>query len=384
MKRNSRNTNKTNPLLLKAQCMLSSYKKSTGAVTCITDHNHLTIPEIFDEITNDKITCLYCIKHQMNIQVNKSEDLIHNPCKALHVNNMKEAFTAGESSCYKCDLGFMFWTSPVFSGKNYIGSLTGSGFICGDKNETAEKMEILSKGEVKKQELLKYLSKFPETNKQHVKAMSELLLVCAESVSHDSSYQETLKRRNRQQEKITKVPENNQTAMLAPPAIPTTEAAPVIPAQTTKAPIYPTEKEKAFLKAVNSGSTEKSVKLLYELLDSILLMYPGDFRKIQYRVMELSIILSRTDNAYNILSDKNHQFIKSIEEAKNLEELVDNVHLMTEHMTNDAFAFKGIRHVSALKKADRFIQSNFTRKISLEDIAAAAGLSSPYFSTVFR
>ena len=369
MKKTTKDSNKTNPLLLKAKNMLSSYVKSTGAITCITDHNHITIPEIFNEITSDNITCLYCIKHQLNMQINKNEDYILHPCKDLHIDNMKKSFKAGGSSCYKCDLGFIFWTSPVFSGKQYIGSLTGSGFMCGDINKTAEKMELLGKGTVKKQDIIKYLARYPQTDKEHVKAMAELMLVCAESVSLDSSYQETLIRRNEQQKKIMKEPEKNKNP------------AAVQPAQVLE---YPAEKEKAFLKAVNCGSAEKSIKLLYDLLESIISMFPGDFQKIQYQVMELAIILSRTENTYNFFSYKNHQSIKSIEEAKNMEELVDTIHLMTERMTNDAFAFKGIRHVSALKKADRFIQSNYTRKISLEEIAAAAGLSAPYFSTVFR
>ena len=367
----NKSENQTDPILLKAKCMLSSYVKSTGAITCITDHNHITIPEIFDEITSDNITCLYCMKHQLNMQINKHEDYKLHPCRTLHIDNMKKSLAEGGSSCYTCDLGFTFWTSPVYSGRQYIGSLTGSGFICGDKNEIADKMELLGKGAVKKQEILNFLSKYPQKDKQHVKAMAELMLVCAETVSHDSTYQETLKRRNEQQRKIIKNPEKTNGK--------NTASAPASQAQK-----YPAEKEKAFLKSVSCGDMEKSLKLLYDLLETFLLMYPNDFKKIQFRVMELAIILSRTENTYNFLSYKNNQYIKSIERAVNLDELVDTIYLMTEYMTGEAFSFKGIRHTSALKKADRFIQSNYTRKLSLDEIAAASGLSAPYFSTIFR
>jgi AraC-like DNA-binding protein len=41
-------------------------------------------------------------------------------------------------------------------------------------------------------------------------------------------------------------------------------------------------------------------------------------------------------------------------------------------------------HASALRKAERFIWENYTRKTSLQEIAATAGLSAPYFSTIFK
>ena len=371
MKKNqnvNKTKSKTNPQLLMARSMLSSYAASTGAIVCITDQNYLTIPEIFEEITTKKIVCLYCIKHQLNIQINNNQDYTQHPCRELHISEMKKTINTGCSSCYKCDLGFIFWTSPVYSGKRYIGSLTGSGFLHGDKNETAEKMELLGKGTVNKQELLETISIYPQADEQQIRALAELMLICAESVSRDSVYQETLKRRNEQQKKISAIPEILRKKYPA----------------GTKQYQYHTEMEKDFLKAVHCGDTDKSLYLLYNLLGSILLMYPGDFRNIQFRIMELAIILSRTENAYNIYSFKNHQYIKSIEEAKNLEDLVDTIHLMTEYLTEEAFSFKGIRHISALKKADQYIQNNFSRKLSLEEIAEASGLSAPYFSTIFR
>ena len=48
------------------------------------------------------------------------------------------------------------------------------------------------------------------------------------------------------------------------------------------------------------------------------------------------------------------------------------------------FSFHGVRHFSALRKAERYIWKNYTRKLSLQEIAEASGLSAPYFSTVFK
>jgi AraC-like DNA-binding protein len=53
-------------------------------------------------------------------------------------------------------------------------------------------------------------------------------------------------------------------------------------------------------------------------------------------------------------------------------------------MSTQIFSFQGVRHASALRKAERFIWENYTRKISLQEIADASGLSAPYFSSVFK
>jgi AraC-like DNA-binding protein len=53
-------------------------------------------------------------------------------------------------------------------------------------------------------------------------------------------------------------------------------------------------------------------------------------------------------------------------------------------MAGQIFSFQGIRHASALRKAERYIWENYTRKISLREIAAASGLSAPYFSSIFK
>jgi AraC-like DNA-binding protein len=53
-------------------------------------------------------------------------------------------------------------------------------------------------------------------------------------------------------------------------------------------------------------------------------------------------------------------------------------------MSGEIFAFHGVRHYSALRKAERFIWENYTRKVNLREIADVSGLSAPYFSTIFK
>jgi YesN/AraC family two-component response regulator len=101
------------------------------------------------------------------------------------------------------------------------------------------------------------------------------------------------------------------------------------------------------------------------------------------------VLLSRAaitaDNSEdNKLLENNNRYLRRIQEAQNIKELTEELHLIIERMAGPIFSFQGIRHASALRKAERFIWDNYTHKISLQEIAEASGLSAPYFSTIFK
>jgi AraC-like DNA-binding protein len=153
-------------------------------------------------------------------------------------------------------------------------------------------------------------------------------------------------------------------------------------------PEYPLAKENDLLEAVSKGDAAMARHILNEILSILLYCYPEDFKIIQFRALELAVLLSRSENtalsASNSFSFTVQQFFKPLEEADNTEELIDILHLMTQHLAEQAFSFQGIPHLSALKRAERYIQNNFSRKLSLKEIAAISGLSPPYFSTIFK
>jgi YesN/AraC family two-component response regulator len=98
-------------------------------------------------------------------------------------------------------------------------------------------------------------------------------------------------------------------------------------------------------------------------------------------------MLSRTGaNSENSeeLVEANTRYVKRIEDSKTVDEVTGNMRLILDQMAGKLFSFQGVRHASALRKAERFIWENFSRKISLKEIADVSGLSAPYFSTIFK
>jgi len=115
---------------------------------------------------------------------------------------------------------------------------------------------------------------------------------------------------------------------------------------------------------------------------------PGQFKYIQLRVIELVVLISRAEispvKSGNLSMEINSQNLKMVQEAKTVEELTDILHTIVDRVSGTISSFKGIPHAAALRKAENYILENFTRKVSLKEISNVAGLSPPYFSTIFK
>ncbi|MDR1107258.1 MAG: helix-turn-helix domain-containing protein [Treponema sp.] len=362
---------KTDPVLLKAYSLLKTYAMGTGSMVCVHDASFLPIPEMMSEIMTDKNICLLCAKYRNGTAARERGDLAASPCTEMHIGAMKEAFRHKGSYTYTCELGFAFWTSPVYSDGRFIGALLGTGYRSGDEEKAGELFRQYSSGKISEEVFREKIARFPRADTEKIRALAELLHICAESLSTgNEDYHETLRRRAEQQAGLSaQIEKLGNRHFSAPPA-------------------YPIEKERELLAAVHRGENEKTKELLSEILAVILFTNPGDFKYLQCRATELAALIFRTDvnpgKADKPLPETDSACIRRIQESKSLEELTDVLYLSAERMTEQVFSFREIRHAAALRRAERYILENYTRKISLKEIAEASDLSAPYFSTIFR
>jgi AraC-like DNA-binding protein/ligand-binding sensor protein len=366
-------SSRTDPILIKAYKMLSVYAQATGTMISVHDHTYMPIPEMFEDMITEKNICLFCTKYRTGTEVKKLQDLNENPCKEMHDNAIKESLMHGGSHIYTCDMGFVFWTSPIYKEGRFIGGIVGTGFLSVNKEETINRICTMGRGEANPEEIRQRIDAFPQIDGEKAKALAEIMLLYAESLSTGSEdYHETLRRRAEQQENLTACLEELKAQY--PQGVPP--------------PGYPLDKERMLLAALRRGDHETGKKILNELLAILLFSNPDHFKNIQFRAVELVVLLSRADinpgYTEKAVLETNNYYLKRIQEAQTIEELTDVLHITVERMAGQIFSFQGIRHASALRKAERFIWENYTRKISLQEIAEASGLSAPYFSTIFK
>jgi YesN/AraC family two-component response regulator len=236
-----------------------------------------------------------------------------------------------------------------------------------------ENLFTISRGLIPREEAERRLEIVPEKSQDEIKAMAHLLLTCAEQISRSpEAYHEILKRRAQQQAKLLDQIETLKNQYPSGELV----------------PCYPLEKERLLMASLRQGDNDAARKALDELLALLFFSNPDNFKFMQYRAIELVVLLSRaavtSGNTEDALLEMNNQFLMDIQEAQNTEELIDMLYQVVDSMTGQIFSFRGVRHASALRKAERYIWENYTRKLSLQEVATASGLSAPYFSTVFK
>jgi AraC-like DNA-binding protein/ligand-binding sensor protein len=361
------------PLLLKAEEVLRSYENATNIVVSVLDKDGRSVGEIrYDRMLS---FCAICKQYRFKPDpVLRDEEY---PCTRMHTNGIGEAQKAGGIYIYMCELGFMFWTSPIFSSGRSMGALIAGGILGVEKVKAIENICTMTGDKISREEAGKLLIDIPERSPEEIKSLAQLLLLCAEQVSRGTEdYKETVSRRAEQETYLS-----NQIHLLKNKYA-HSDRYPGYPG-------YPLDKERMLLAALRRGDSDTGGKILNELLEILHVSSPDNFQFMQLRAIELVVLLSRASMTPDRSEDEtilenNNRCIRRIQEARNAEELTAILHLIVERMSAQIFSFQGIRHAAALRRAERFIWENYTRKISLREIADASGLSAPYFSSVFK
>ena len=335
------------------QKMLSVYCRATGSKTRQYDHYLRLQSDIFEENSIESDVCRHCPMF--------SSDLKNEPCRELHINAIEESTRSGGIEIYSCRMGLMFWTSPLFNEGCYAGSLRGSGYV--RKNAEVDTGQASGKFSEK-------ISSMNRVDGDKIKSMAEMLLLCAASLSHGAeNYHDMLRRRADQQQNIKTRLER-------------------LKAEGETTPGYPLNHEQRLVTALRNGDADTAASCLNDLLAILLFTNQDNFKYIQLRALELTALLPRAVNnsGYERNSAPHNNFlsVKQVKKAKTFEELTDTLHSQVKSLAGTIAPFRGIPHAAAMRKAERHIQENFTRKISLSEIASVAGLSAPYFSTIFK
>ena len=380
MRENKIKTNERNDFIEnfmeKAARIMSDYNQATGSCTCIYDRAFK--PKFFGkaitECSPENKICSYCNKFNSGTNNNHESS----PCHDMHVNAIKEANKKGSFHIYQCCYGLLFWTSPIYTEGVFSGAIRGSGFYT-DNNKPVDIFSnandnfVMCNSEIPNEELKERISSLPAADGDKVQSLAEMMQLCAESLSSGSEdYHEIIRRRAQQQETISKIID---------------ELKQQYPVNAEKLG-YPLEKEKVLLSTLRKGENTEAKRILNELLAILFFTNPGQFKYVQLRVIELVVLISRVEispvKSGNLSMEINSQNLKLVQESKTIEELTDILHNIVDRVTGTISSFKGIPHAAALRKAENFIMENFTRKISLKEISNVAGLSPPYFSTIFK
>lgn len=147
------------------------------------------------------------------------------------------------------------------------------------------------------------------------------------------------------------------------------------------------EKEMALLARVRTGNVQEAKALLNELIGHVLFSQGGRLETVHLMAVELTILLSRvaidggagTDKIYAL----NSQYLTRILAQQNQEELCYLLQDVVESFMDAMFTHQdhGNPHI---RKALRYIGTNYPQKLTLQHVAAEVGISPNHFSSLFH
>jgi len=318
------------PLLMKAASIVKHYEKAANCSASVMGSDMDTKTDGLESI------CSRCKSISGCKQPQHQEKCIN-----LHIDAINKARLLGGSYIYLCLKGLVFWTSPFYSGERFAGALFSGGVKKTDKN----------------------------SNK--VKALAQIMLMCANQISNMSFIRKNVVLRY---------------AAERPVAIKQKKAEYPISAENHE---YPLDMERMLFASLRRGDNIEGKKILINLLKILYQNSNNNLPVFRLKAIELAVLLSRAasdpkDIKNNSNIETTERWLNKIEESTSFDEITEILTSITDKMSGMIFSFHGVRHFSALRKAERYIWKHYTRKVSLKEIAEASGLSAPYFSTVFK
>ena len=151
---------------------------------------------------------------------------------------------------------------------------------------------------------------------------------------------------------------------------------------------YPYEKEKELITKVKTKNVPEAKGILNDLLGYVLFSGGNSMDILKSRAIELCSLLSRAAIEGGAATDSilkiNNHFLQNLQNINNLDELCYKLQESVEVFTESMFNYIPSKNNELMKKAIAYISKNYSKNLTLEEVANDVHLNPAYFSTVFK
>lgn len=290
-------------------------------------------------------------------------------CGATHRQGAALSERFGGRYIYFCPVGMSFFASPVMSGGSLAGALIGGPVLIMDMDEfmASDVMQSVEQGTGSFEEIKTLLDGVHRTSPRRLEHLSDQLFASAVYVSDSSHELFLLRDKAEQQNAISDY---------------------IISVKDSEERLhYPSAKEHELFEAVSHGDRTSALKLLNEMLGHIF-FYNSNAAEIRTRITELFVVLSRAAISGGANTEQvlrlNHRYIQDMRSLKTQAELTRWLASSLSRFTNLVFEILDVKHTDTIQKAQDYMSANYTRKLSLDEVAGHVGYSPTYFSRIFK
>ena len=294
-------------------------------------------------------------------------------CTKLHANASKLAMSLGETYIFSCHSNLNHIVFPLSNNNLLLGSILVGPFLM-DTPDSLLLADISKKYEiptVKILEMYEEANTLPVLEPSKVTYVSRLLYYMCSGLVTDVNSQFVLNH-----QKLSQQSRINESIQMYKASSQVNQKA------------YPYEKEKALITKLKTGDTENAKALLNDLLGYVFFAEGSNLEVVKSRATELSSLLSRAAIEGGATSDSilkiNNQFLMSVPTIDSLDDLCYKLQETIDVFTECMFNYIPSKNHEIIRKSIRYISKNFSRNLTLEEVAEQVHLNPAYFSTLFK
>ena len=295
-------------------------------------------------------------------------------CRDAHQYGMKQAERFGGKYSYFCPMGLTCFVSPIMGEETGLAKITVGPFLMVDRDDYVhiDLREAARFSGAQRRLISDALDHIPFVDPERVSHLSSLLFMAVGFLNNVATGNRMLETQGADAIQ-GQISDYIAQLKLENPNAP---------------PRYPLEKEHALLQSIAESDKATAQTLLNELLGHIFFSSGGNFEKIKSRVYELLVLISRAsidggaDTEYAF--EQTRRYLRQITAIDNIEDLCFWLTDALNNFTDSAFRFSDVKRVDVIHKAVQYVRKNYSKKISLEDVATSVYLSPSYFSKVFK
>ena len=139
---------------------------------------------------------------------------------------------------------------------------------------------------------------------------------------------------------------------------------------------------------MKTGNVKEARALLNDLLGYVFFSGNNRLEIVKARSIELCALLSRaaieggapTDSILKI----NNQYLRTLQEINDIEKLCYKLQEVVEVFTENMFNYIPSKNNEIIRRAISYIAQNYSRNLTLEEVAGHVHLNPTYFSTLFK
>lgn len=150
---------------------------------------------------------------------------------------------------------------------------------------------------------------------------------------------------------------------------------------------YPYSKEKYLIEMVSAGDAQSSLKVFGFIFDWLINNCGGDVQEIKNRLVEVIVMLYRLSQNYEMgggtISSRDN-YLAEFFEIRDISKLKSWCRYTIEQITTHIKYTKEKKLSSLILKAQKYINDNYFKDITLEDVSIEVSVSPHYFSKLFK